>query len=238
MNLIHDHQPIQRLHDNLRHLARASISLYRDDSDSYSVQIEPLNGYDSGIPSKALVTNEILPSGSQWQQSLGWHSYVGIPFTVDRDRFITIGYESIIKHPTRGAYPIFGGLSFDFPFTPTLQEHLNNWYRQAILVSPHESVNDANGLIRAKSTSAQAHQSIEAYIVAKALEDYQNKIPLLFRTVILSESQMPDYGIKNANPIASLKKTETLVATVAPIERHFSKGMKRQLDWFIQMNRT
>jgi hypothetical protein len=199
------------------------IKLDRDESDSFNLTIENLSNSEETIPSRA-VAFELLPAGSKWTQVVGWHSYIGIPFPPKNPQWIALGAETVVKHGTRGAYPLFCAYVHPFPLSVDLIGRLGKLAASLYQLSGQEakSVNWTNGLIRATSQSPQQHQWIESWIIQYATKSYreQRSFPLVFRTLILSESQL--LGEKYPHPKIANDPPNCMMATVPVIEKTFS----------------
>src|SRR5207344_3076198 len=92
--------------------AVASINVNRDEQDSYEIRIVPIDGILAPRLTRANVI-PLLPVGSNWRPSVGWHSYFGIPFRLERETYLAVGAQLVRPHQSRGAYVSF--FAFIFP---------------------------------------------------------------------------------------------------------------------------
>jgi len=215
--------------------ALSVIKLDRDESDTFNLSIQNLSDSEDVIPTRATAF-ELLPAGSKWTQVVGWHSYVGIPFPPQNPQWIALGAETIVQHPTRGAHPLFRAYTHHLPLSSNLIEHFEKLADSLYKLSTEEqkSVNGTNGLIRATSETPQEHHWIESWILRYAMKTYSGdmRLPILFRTLVLSESQLT--GEKYPHPKNGNEPPDCMMATVPNIEKTFSHV---DLRWF-QLHKT
>jgi hypothetical protein len=199
------------------------INLDRDESDTFDLSIENLTDSEATIPTR-VTAFELLPAGSKWAQVVGWHSYIGIPFPPKNPEWIALGAETVVEHPTRGAFPLFRAYVHPFPLSSDLIECLEKFAASLHTLTGAEqgAVNGANGLIRTTSKSPQEHHWIESCIIRYAAAVYrkQTTAPFLFRTLVLSESQLT--GEKYPRPRITADP-RCIMATVPAIEKLFSR---------------
>ena len=214
---------LQRVDEWFADGAVSLIKLDRDESDTFNLTIQNLTDSEETIPTRA-VAFELLPPGSKWAQVVGWHSYIGIPFPPKNPHWIALGGETVVEHPTRGAFPVFRAYTHQFPLSVKRIELLRKLADSLYSLSDEElqAVNGANGLIRSTSQSPQEHQWIESWIIRYAANLYreQRTLPFLFRTLVLSESQLT--GEKYPHPRITNNPT-CMMATVPVIEKTFSR---------------
>jgi hypothetical protein len=207
------------------------IKLDRDESDTFSLTIQNRTDSVETIPTRA-VAFELLPTGSKWSSVVGWHSYIGIPFPPKHPQWIALGGETVVEHPTRGAFPVFRAYTHQFPLSVKLIELLGKLADSLYSLSDKElqAVNGANGLIRSTSQSPQEHQWIESWIIRYAANLYsqQRSLPFLFRTLVLSESQLT--GEKYPHPRITNDPT-CMMATVPSLEKTFSRIQVSRLQF-------
>lgn len=200
------------------------ISLDRDESDTFNLSIENLSDSKEVIPTRATAF-ELLPAGSKWTQVVGWHSYIGIPFPPQNPQWIALGAETVVQHATRGAYPLFRAYTHQLPSSSNLIERLEKLADSLHILSIDEqkSVNGTNGLIRTTSETPQDHHWIESWILRYAMKTYTDntRLPILFRTLVLSESQLT--AEKYPHPKSGNEPPDCMMATVPAIEKTFSR---------------
>ena len=187
----------------------------RDETDSYQLLIDANKGV-----SPALSRNEIsglLPSGSKWLPACGWRSFFGAPFGIRGQEWLMIGVEAVVPHSGRGAYPVLHGYCFPFQQFPegALLEIAQTVAGRAADCLGAETY----GVIESNSREPQDHVGIEGWIIRQAVQAYRARKRLLFRTVILSEGEVP----------SSHRFRSSLVATVPSIRRTLSLSARTKL---------
>ncbi len=209
------------------------VTLKRDERDDYALNLTALEAAPT-VPLRREQVLEIIPSGSSWSHLLGWHSYFGLPIPADNPRWVLVGVETVLPHPTRGAFPVLHAYAFAQPVGPLLPAHLE---RLAATINPDNRgvrrLRVHHGLIRALSRTAEEHRSIESWIIREASDMYRKGHPCHFRTLALVDSQLQFLATK---PLLVLKPYH-LVATVAAIEESFSAQTRGWLDRW-QMRKT
>lgn len=223
---------LQRYHKWLAPEASIIVKWDRNEEDQYDLDIS--------FNSKTLEITEqdiykLIPAGSQWSQLLGWHSYFGIPFPDSAPRALVIGVEAIAHHRWRGAYLVFHAYIFPFPVSLRLIDRLQHLVEEIYPSNEKEGkLNTVDGVVRTNSTNADEHVAVEGAIIRSAIKYYQKDVPLLFRTVVLLESQLL---------VADHIKTEKILATVPEIEETFSDAAlkllnrskkKKSLLWYLR----
>ena len=94
-----------------------SIEFGRDDQDSFAVDIRSLQ-VSGDLPWTTEEISPLLPAGSKWSPALGWRSFSGVPFFFRQKRYLAIGVESIVPHPSRGAFATYKGFIFPWKSPP------------------------------------------------------------------------------------------------------------------------
>lgn len=187
------------------------IALNRDPMEGYKISVDWNEEKDCPGPS-ATDALALLPSGSAWIEALGWHSFIGIPF-VWRDRaLLAVGLEEVIPIPDRGAalqlvlyvHPLSRAPSEGLRqiasglISPPLREfshydprRLPRIAQEAATALCFLSSSVVPHPIAAASRTPDEHREIEAKILRRAAATYDRGFPLMFRTLILSESEFP-----------------------------------------------
>lgn len=80
------------------------VELRRDATDSFAVSISTLDPLGDLLSKEDVLP--LLPVGSTWQTAIGWRSFYGVPFRRQTKLHLALGAEGILRHATRGAYPI------------------------------------------------------------------------------------------------------------------------------------
>ena len=204
-----------------------AILFDRDETDSYRLQLEVL-GDGTGVLSRAQILS-ILPVGSRWAPAVGWSSYVVVPpRMVESSDLALVGLESILPHPSRGAYPIFGGL------VVPVQRVADVLAKIADRLDParRSHASEAFGAIASTAQTPEAHRVAEAQILRSASAAYGENEMLAVRTTLLTEDEVPP--AKAALPFSRHGSRGLLLGVVHPLRDHFSKSAKKRLKWLLE----
>lgn len=169
----------------------------RDQRDDYFIDIKKMKSdllYDLSREDIFLT----VPMGTHWQPGLGWHSYFGIPFQFKGTWWIAIGFQEIVKHPTRGSYPKSRAFLFSFDTSlegnknSNLVQNLQRWTKVLEDGKPNMTrLQRDYGSIPVNSATPAEHIWAEIEIIKLAAKQYSVGKPVLFRTLLLSEDQRP-----------------------------------------------
>lgn len=212
------------------------VEFDRDASDSYSIGIEtqrpPPRGRDLG-------KNDVLPLlplGSRWEPALGWRSFFARPFAWSGQTWWALGIQGVVRHETRGAYPV----SKVALFPPQQFPHLGLEELASRLFSGRFPPGPVTyGVLRASSETPAAHARVEAWMLGRAVAAHHARRPLIFRTLVLSEDEVPRLpmlnGLVRALGMDELLEMvgaspQILVATVPSIRKTFSSGARSSLN--------
>lgn len=208
-----DDLALQRVESYFARNASTSIAVNRNEQDSYAIYITP-EGHDRTpylIEADAIA---LLPAGSRWLPAVGWHSYFGIPFRFDGEMWLALGAEYVKQHHSRGATVSFLAFTFPLHSVPlrSLEELANELQssqsvadrakaRRSVLDRAAKVISDGLGKLRlhdsryrvvnAGSRTPAEHVGVETRIIREAIESYGKRESLLFRTLILSENELP-----------------------------------------------
>jgi hypothetical protein len=217
MRLLTD-EPLKHLSAATDNIALQQLLLDRDESDSYRIRLEALGS--SASLDEQLSRSQVLPSlpvGSRWLDAVGWESYVVYPSRDLRVRsgIAIVGLEYIVPHPTRGAYPLFGGAIVPLPEVPSVLEQI------AQSLDPRDAarVTATYGVVRSDSRSPEEHLAKAAWLLRAAASAFAHHHPLLVRTALLTEDEVP-----KSRTLLSPKSV--LLGTVPEICARFSPRAK------------
>lgn len=171
---------IEKFKTSCKSMAEFTFALRRDEKDSYDISIHAGPGYCGDLLLKAAQLLELLPSGSNWAPALGWRSIYGMPLYVQEGQYIVIGVEEILRHPTRGAFPVvdinfYGELS---RATQALDTYFDG---KALPQGPNY-----RGVV--SISDLDDYYAKEPLLIAPALRAWAAGENALFRTLALSES--------------------------------------------------
>ncbi len=216
--------------------AAQCIEFKRDESDSFIIDLKILN--TSHAQGELVEKNDILPllpAGSHWVRAEGWRSFFGTPFSFKGRLWLAIGMQGVRKHPTRGAYPIAKIYLFDFN-----SFHSEKMTQLASILSAGCSERGRSaptyGIIASDAERPEEHISTECWILNKASASYRQGERLLFKTLLLSEDDLPPMK----GPIDRIKSVfdhrdsllnyeQILFGTVQKIRDHFSAQARLRL---------
>jgi len=233
--------------------ALATISVGRSAEDGYVMRFRSEG--EAGPPLTEGEAISLLPVGSNWLPAVGWHSYSGIPFSLDGEMWLAVGIETVKPHSPRGSYVTYCGFVYRLCDPPVRQlTELANELSPAIRsrLDEDESASDGmathgaaldrltsnlswlrrprtkRALIEASSRTPSEHVEVEAYILRTAAKCYSVGESLLFRTLILSQSQLGPPRCSSellehgAFGRLRIQQARFLGATVPTIKRSFS----------------
>lgn len=186
--------------------AQQQVLFDRDETDSYRIRLE-----GDGLTRPQLMA--ALPVGSRWLDAGGWDSWVVVPGReLGTDRAVVlVALEAVIPHGTRGAHPVFGGVLVPEAETPRVLEQL----AESIDPGGVPVVEPTHGVIAWPSRDAAAHRGPAAWMLRSAATAYARGQPLLVRTALLTEDQVP-----RARTL--LTPRSILLGTAAPLRARFS----------------
>ena len=99
-----------QLHELLKPICLFEMIFERNQSDEFCIRLSISKDGRSPFSDRDLVIT--TPIGTEWMQALGKHSYYVIPFVAAGALFVSIGIETVVRHVTRGAYPVSRGYIF------------------------------------------------------------------------------------------------------------------------------
>lgn len=229
---------------------------------TFTISIEKLDDSEVDISKADFLKLRLLPTGSRWEQSLGWHSYFGVPFRHRGVDWISIGVETVVRHEKGDTYPIFQAFVYQLSDVAFLR-CLRNFVHE-ISKRKYELQKIPKGVIISNSRTPSEHTNIEAFIIQSAIVFYERKYSncgarkknwlkkmlsrfqsqenqiqkttypiiensLIFRTLILSDSQLKSLSTTYPSPNYFGKKSGYLLSTVPDIQKTFSRSTNIKL---------
>jgi hypothetical protein len=173
----------------LKNGAWFEMTLDRDERDSYNLDVRKLGAYGVDLSREELV--DLLPPGSRWWQSIGWHSYFGLPFQRHQRHWLLIGAQAVLSHHKGGAYVVLKSFVFPEEHTKQVSENLLALSRELCSISADlPSADESPNRIIITDIAAPAQfRQFEAHILFHAAAHYQRDPAFNFRTLILSEDE-------------------------------------------------
>jgi hypothetical protein len=233
-----DSEAFERVGNALSHGAEHQISFERDSDDNYVIQVEnrvhgePVLSREDVLP--------LIPKGSQWSPACGWRSFFGRVATLRERPFLALGGQRVVRHASRGAYPVLRAALFSIPQTsPNTVLGRTAAYNtalsravQAIRRSTHQPLvaipQDVSGVIATDDANPGQHVDIEASLMEAANTAYQFGKYMEFRTLIMCDSEVQEYRSKS-KLLSSVTTGFFLLATVPSITRSLSKQSQKWL---------
>ena len=197
----------------LSHNAAYRLHFDRDETDSYVINVRASEAGQDSLFSKEQVL-PLLPVGSHWDAAQGWRSFFGLPFSAHGESWVVLGVEGVVVHKTRGSYPVLHGLFFPSRMVPE-SELLEMANKIAPSTESNTEPKKTYGVIAASSQSQEEHKHVEAWVIRRAVASYRAGVRLLFRTLVLSEDQIP-------SQTGEIDYSDFLIATVPAIRERFS----------------
>lgn len=200
-----------------------TIAFYRDETDSFTLNILPSGGKTKSI-SPSLIS-ALLPTGSEWKVAKGWRSFSCVPLNLGAESFVCLGIEGVITHPERGAFPEYYG--FIVNRTSKVATFLNQ-IADEICRGKHIPI-PSYGVVMSASTSPVEHELMEASLIQKTSERYSSGANTVLKTAILSEAEF--WQLRNL-PRSSRNgpfRDKYLVAVIPSLLAHFSFKAKTWL---------
>jgi hypothetical protein len=184
-------------------LAEADYSFVvdRDEDDAYTFTLDEAKPSPRSL-SKSQVM-KIVPTGSYWSYFLGFRDIFGIPVPGKRPGWVAFGFETALKHETRGAYLYLKALLLPFPLTNKALEGVDALAENIFTpISDHKIpfLNRKELQFRKKteptfpSQSIASYKPIESWIIRKANQGYRDRKPAVFRTMAMKKNQLYDQG--------------------------------------------
>lgn len=214
-----DELVLNRLKSYFGQDASAAITVNRNEQDGYAIRIVPGGKVLVPRLTEADVI-ALLPAGSRWLPAVGWHSYFGVPFRFDGELWLALGVELVKRHHSRGAYILFVAFIFPFHRPPIrrlaeLANELHMIKHEPASFNPAGSLSapsvnildraqkflvdrfaklglrsDRYRVVEADSRTPAEHVRVEAEIIREAVESYKKNELFLFRTLLLSKSEL------------------------------------------------
>jgi hypothetical protein len=195
----------------VRGLARHHVLFDRDPGDSYRIQIEPVVAGAREPPRAQILP--ALPVGSRWADACGWESYVVFPpRSLPGLGAAIVGLESVVPHPSRGAYPIFAGAVVAADDVASVLQRL------AGQLDPdgEAAVPATHGVVTFSSREPRDHVEPAAWLLRAAAAAFAAGHPRLVRTVVLTEDECP-------TSLAVLSPRSLLLGTVPRLRARFAR---------------
>ena len=208
--------------------AYAVIHVGRNTEDEFSLDLEP-GARTRRLALSASDALPLLPAGSRWTDALGWYSYVGIPFGAVARRWLAVGVEVVRAHPSRGAYPTLEVCLFPFGEPPVA-----GLIAMSKAIDPDQSEGTASeplefwrnpGFIQGTARTPVEHRRVEAMVLRYAARWYEQERALLFRSLVLSEDELP------WRTPTGRHHPKYLMATVPAVSEGFSWWSSRRVGW-------
>ena len=190
----------------------------RDEGDSNRIQIEEVRPSPDQLSRSQVM--RALPVGSRWTGAIGWESYVVFPpRELETRNLAIIGLEYVLSHPSRGAYPVFAGAVLE-------ERDVARVLREIVegLGGEQADVDVVPGVVRSDVQAPQNYRKDAARLLQKASSSFDEKRPLLVRTVIMTEDEVPKWLL-----LRTVFRRPVLLGTVEPLRRHFSRKIQAQL---------
>lgn len=217
------------------------VDFDRDASDSFAITISRGGSAFDGPELRKGDVLPLLPAGSRWEAAVGWRSFFGMPFRWAGSLRLAIGVEGIAKHASRGAYPVSRFAVFDFAHAP-----VGELAELAALLAPGGAsieVDATYGVVPSASASPRDHVAIDAWILSRAAASYREHRRLLFRSLLLSEDQIPAsktvkgrIGSLLGGRRTSIDFDDFLLATVPSIRATFSFRARSWMKMYERKN--
>lgn len=195
------HEVSRKLDEILSNAAEYILEIDRDNSDSYTLRFNQVRVISLHSLSKSAAMS-IVPTGSHWSYFLGWRDIFGVPISGSKgDKWLSLGFETVLPHETRGAYLYLKAFFLPFPLENTVLDKIDEFVDGLF---DYSMVNDKISLlnkmdlkyrgstqINASSSSMVTHKAIEAWIIREANQRYRKGETFLFRTLVMKKKQIP-----------------------------------------------
>lgn len=190
----------------LAQLATHRIAFFRDTTDSFQVVVEPTSPRARDVVELTKQdVMQVLPKGSRWQHVLGWRSLMGQWITAAEGKLLLLGVVTVERHPLRGAFPTMYGFVGCNP-GPELCRALNGTARR---ISPTPVKNmPSYGVFWCDSEDLDDHSHVEAAVLHSAAERYTQPTSFEFRSMVLSEDDVPPLTKSRSSLIVTSSKTQ------------------------------
>jgi hypothetical protein len=230
----------RHLEDTVLDSAKYRVRFGRDESDSFSLNVRELGSQVSSSLEKSDLF-PLLPTGSEWSETLGWRSFFGVPCRLQGTLYLGLGLVKIVSHSSRGAFPraeIYF-LEFDEPSLGDRFETLSG--RLNPTTNPAENPSGSYGAILANAPSPEEHGRTEVGILRRAGNAYREGKRLLFRTAILSEDELPPFSYfsffrSRDTDESILDYSQALYGIIPPVYERF--GWQSKLKIFLERDVT
>jgi len=185
--------------------ARYRVVFGRGQDDSYvidSASIREDAAFSANLSNDDMF--ELIPKGSLWASDIGWSRFLGIPFERGGRTWLFLGLEGVLPHSTRGGYPIVHGYVYLLAdcalYVDGLLALARELHSTKKLWKP-QSTAFLYGTYKSDADCPERHRNAEAFIIRCAVQWYQDDSPLHFRTLLLSEDEMPGLRVMFTNKI-------------------------------------
>lgn len=181
---------IRVIRDSLESRCSFSITLDRDDADDFRPEGAP------GQTELALSLSEILsllPNGSYWSYALGWRSFFIVQYPPSEPhQWTIIGFDGVVPHPTRSAYPVYYGCAFPFGRLPGsyIKDLATNLRLQSNIRLGDSYYYPSFGLIESSSRDQGEHTEFEIQMLYRAAEIIKHYPDMQLRTLVYSDQQV------------------------------------------------
>lgn len=181
----------RQLDELLAPICELEIIFERNSDDHFSIRSAVKNPNGSPVSNDDLLIT--TPLGGNWVQSVGKVSYFAIPFTVGENLYVSIGLETVIRHPSRRTFPVSRAYGFSLshpnaglePALMRLMSLLHGSIPKAFTTSMDDI--PQRGELRRRANQPD----LDAAMLARAVPYLLEGRPYFLRTLLLAPSLHP-----------------------------------------------
>lgn len=176
-------------------MAAASLSLDRDESDSFDLTTRVRDTRVMAEAECQTILEPLLPVGSSWRHICGWRSIFGSEIRSQGTRRYCVGYEGILPHPSRGAYPVAD--LYLFASEKDAEKPLASLADRLAAAAPSpDAAPDAivAGFLETTARRPYEHVRNEVAILRRAASAIADRGTATFATIALVPQRLPRLG--------------------------------------------
>lgn len=206
--------------------AAAVVHFGRDETDAFDIHIDVRDAGLAGLTNRDLLP--LLPAGTRWRHLVGWSSVLGLPVRLMGRPWLVLGVEWVEAHPTRGAYPKLV-VSFH---TRASAAAVASEVARALDPSLPATLGWTHGTRKLGELESGNLPRVHAQFLLRAANAWSQDEPLLVRSVLLSEEELPPLL-----PLSPFEHTEWLIGFSRHTAARFSLVAQARLKLFASLHR-
>ena len=185
--------------------ASHKIELSVDAKNAYTISINPLQEIEDLQITESFAMDNFISAGSHWSSLVGWRSLFLLPFELDDTKHIVVGLEEPTARVSQNAYLKLIAFVYPSDDLDTICRNLTALHMELYSSDIDEDAFIKADIMTSASETFEDHLKVEKEILAQAVRYMKlNQKPILFRTIIFSQSHVHQIQTSEYKAIVSV----------------------------------